>query len=151
MSYYVRLFAPLATGMGTAALVPSMKNQGKQLYQTPPGWVFGLMWPALFIGVGYAWSEAAKVDPLQADLVFGILTGLFVLWIIVATGLRLRFTDTGAPVGRGYKRASLYILVLALMASIVGLLNTVDTLSQVSMGVLVGWLIFAMHLNYHNA
>lgn len=150
MSYYVRLFAPLATGMGTAALVPSMENQGKQLYQTPPGWVFGLMWPALYIFVGVSWTQSAEEDPVFADILYSIITALLVLWIIVATGIQWRWSSPQKAIGIEYKRVSLYILVLILMASFVALGNSSNTISDVFIGIFTGWITFATMLNFED-
>lgn len=149
-SYYLRLFAPIVTGMGTAALVPSMKNRGSKLPQTPPGWVFGVVWVLLYVSLGYTWAEWAQEDSTYADTTFIILVTLLVLWIIVATGIQWRWSSPQKAIRKDYIKASLYIIVLATMASFVVLVNAPDTLSQVGSSVFTGWLLFATHLNYHD-
>jgi tryptophan-rich sensory protein len=141
--YYGRLFAPIATGFGIAAITPSMKNRGSRLKQTPPGWVFSVVWTALYLGLGYTWAESAEREPVRADIAFGILTALLALWLLAVAGWLTREKP-------GVNRASLYIMILAVIATINGLQLATDELATVSMSSLLGWLLFAQHLNFHS-
>lgn len=142
--YYGRLFMPLAINMGVAFVTPSMKREGGSMPQRPPAWVFGVIWPALYLGLGYAWAESAEIDALEADVLYGVITGLLVLWLIVVAG----WLGKNGP-GIKNNRASLWVMMLIIAASLTGLSRSPDILSSISLGGLTGWLILAQHYNYH--
>ena len=44
---------------------------------SPPGWVFGVVWPILYFTTGFAWSSSKK------DYLFSIITALCCLWLYI--------------------------------------------------------------------
>jgi len=108
---------------------------------TPPGWVFGVVWPILYVLLGLSLAMvlhakgAAKRG--RALILFGIQLALNFAW---------------SPIFFAYHEASLALSVIAAMAVGAFALILVAWRIRVLAGLLLypylGWLIFAAFLNY---
>ena len=53
------IFIPLIAGFATNAICP-VKDAGDSVSWRPPGWVFAVIWPILYILSGLAWYKAVQ-------------------------------------------------------------------------------------------
>ena len=75
---FVYVLFPLVTGFATAFFCP-MKNINKtRLKFQPPSYVFGIVWPILYLMLGFAW-----VNSKSHSLWYLILSLLLCAWIFV--------------------------------------------------------------------
>lgn len=132
--------SPLITGYAAGALCPVGPETEASNPARPPSAAFGIVWPILYLSLGYAWvsaRDASRSARNRNDLAFGVLVALLVLWQIL----------WGC---QNDKRAALYALVAAIAAALAAL-----TFSQryapnnaFLLAPLVVWLMFATMLNY---
>jgi len=52
----------------------------------PPNWVFGVVWPVLYLTTGLAWARA----PRELDALFAAVTALCCAWLVVYACARAR-------------------------------------------------------------
>jgi len=71
-----RLFVPGLLISITSILCPVAKTAGVNVPFRPPGWVFGVVWPILYVTTGMAWSRT------KLDMEFTILTALLCYWLV---------------------------------------------------------------------
>lgn len=71
-----RLFVPGLMISITSLLCPVTKTSGVNVPFRPPGWVFGVVWPILYVTTGMAWSRT------KLDMEFTILTTLLCYWLV---------------------------------------------------------------------
>ena len=76
-----RLWAPIVSCYVLSMLCPTLAGEGKLLAQRPPAYVFGIVWPVLYMLAGYSWSTA-QYDQ-ETDIMHGVLILLLCLWIIM--------------------------------------------------------------------
>lgn len=133
----MRHLIPLFSGYAMSLVCPMDSDTGSRLPATPPGWVFGLVWPILYLLIGYSWSQSAKVDKRTADLLFGINTILSILWLYLYSC-------------NGLKKLALYDLVAMTMSglSIMLFANQTTKFGGIALTPYVGWLMFATLLNF---
>lgn len=140
-----RFWAPLVTGYATSALCGGVpKTEGEIQPQRPPPYVFGIVWPVLYLLLGLSWAQAASssvwwpcANRCAADLLHGVCTGLLVLWLLVFS------------CGKN-KKAGIYVIACAL-ACVTACMALADghTLSVLALVPLWAWLFIAFHLNWH--
>ena len=75
----IRLFVPSLMGYGASALCSIGKGEGRQSKLTPQPWVFGVVWPILYIFIGMAWVESKDKNK---DIAFGALSTILASWLI---------------------------------------------------------------------
>ncbi|MAN25538.1 MAG: hypothetical protein CME10_14840 [Gemmatimonadetes bacterium] len=80
-----RAFLPALSISITSLLCPNLKNSGSNVPFRPPGWVFGIVWPILYVTTGYAW-HLSKQDDL-----FTLVIGLCCAWLVVYSCKRLKY------------------------------------------------------------
>ena len=133
---------PLAVG-GLAALLSGGMGEAYQGYVkpplSPPGWVFGVVWPILYALMGYASFLAAEAEgsKTKAFILYGLQLAVNFLWPLV------------------FFRLEMIGLALALLAVLwVLVLLTIREFSELSdrAGDLlipyILWLSFALYLNF---
>lgn len=62
----------LATSAVTSAACGGLQNSAKTVPGRPPGWVFAVVWPVLYVTTGIAWASAdasASIDAAFVSLV----------------------------------------------------------------------------------
>ena len=62
---YIWILSPIVLGLGSSAIfIPKNKIPKVRSKWNPPGWVFGVVWPMLYLLLGYAsylvWKSNAK-------------------------------------------------------------------------------------------
>jgi len=127
---------PLVTGYAAGALCPVGESAAAAIPARPPGWVFSVVWPLLYIAMGVAWVRSRGTDPI-IDVLFGLLTLLLVLWQYLY----------GC---QGKQRQALYVLVAGIAAALATLVYAAQRERSAAylLAPLVAWLVFATMLNY---
>ena len=100
----------------------------------PPGWVFGIIWFALYITTGLAWMWAAQIE---FDPLFALVVGLCVVWLPVYSCFRA-------------KRLASVVLILAAVTTGI-LVGCLSGASRWLMVPLLVWTTFASYLNIYDA
>lgn len=72
----LRLITPGIAITVTSLLCPNLKSSGANVPLRPPGWVFGIVWPILYVTTGLSWSGS------KMDTEFILLTTLLCSWLI---------------------------------------------------------------------
>jgi tryptophan-rich sensory protein len=78
-------------------------GSGSRVSFRPPSWVFRVVWPILYLLLGYVWMEMAGQP--YADLVFGLNAAYLALWLVVYSCY-------------GMKREAFYLIVAILSLSV---------------------------------
>lgn len=76
------IFVPLVAGFVTNAICP-VKDAGDSVHWRPPGWVFAVIWPILYILTGIAWYKAIQYSstPELSMLWFSLLVISLNAWL----------------------------------------------------------------------
>lgn len=133
-SEWVKLLLPLVSGFLVGGLCP-MKDSGADINARPPAWVFGTIWPVLYLIVGYAWVTMSRHKSKIADPLFSMITILLTLWVYLYSCAKR-------------KRLALYVLVALVALGLAALKLCKDEMICIGLSVYVAWLLFAMQLNY---
>jgi tryptophan-rich sensory protein len=64
------LLAPMAFGAVTSYICPMAGQRSEPLEAQPPGWVFGVVWPALYLCIGVSWMIARQQSKTAVDSIF---------------------------------------------------------------------------------
>lgn len=108
--------------------------------QTPPDWVFGVVWPVLYSMIAYsgyrAWQKRSTPEGKTA----------LALW-----GAQLGFNAAWSPLFFGAHKARAALVDLGLtiitVAAYIGRIRRVDKVAAWTMAPYLGWLTFASTLN----
>ena len=73
------IIVPLIAGFLTSFVCPMTKNEGSTVAFRPPGFVFGIVWPILYILVGLSWYYSH--NPI-INILFIINTFLCCMWLV---------------------------------------------------------------------
>ena len=132
---YAILFLPMLLGYGANLGNPIDSKAGADIPARPPSQAFGIVWPVLYLLIGFAWLTLRAEQGTRTDVLFGVLVALLTAWTPVY--------------GRGYTKRALYVILLATTASLAtfGHAWSTDANSGLLMTPLVGWLMFATSLN----
>jgi tryptophan-rich sensory protein len=120
--------APAALGYTASWMCPvPPRVSGNYPSFTPPGWVFGVVWPVLYLLLGLSWQRNAR-DPALSSL-YALVVALLTAW---------------APVSYCASRPDAGIWIMVVAALVAGycmvLGSTTDRLMVLP---LVAWLAFA--------
>lgn len=126
------LLIPIIAGSVSGISCPMGDETGSNVKFRPPGWVFGLMWPILYLLLGYSWVCASQKNPYYS-IPYILLNTLLVLWIIMYSC-------------KGDKQAGVYVILASLMAAI-GCFAVGPIHSKITITPLIAWLVFAMMMN----
>lgn len=131
----IYLFLPMIVGYGTTAMCKIGQNAGKVVKFRPPSFVFGIVWPILFLLLGISWIIAVRnTEFVKTTILVYLLTTLSLgLWTYVYGCLKMK------------KEAS-WVILLSIMASIASFSQGND-ISKLLISPLIAWLIFALLLN----
>lgn len=128
-----RIWAPLVSGYTLSILCP-VKDEGASLSQRPPAYVFGIVWPILYLLTGISWNNGRHDK--KTDYMHAFLTILLCLWIAVFSCAKS-------------KKNGLYILSLIIAVVVCCMSLHHDRNSKIFLVPLLAWTNFAFHLNYH--
>ena len=128
---------PLTTGYLMSYICPMKEGEaGTNVPARPPGWVFGIIWPILYILLGLVWVKLRKEkDKIKVDILFTLLIITLNSWIYVYSCLNK-------------KKYALYILIVSLTISLTIFGYSFGTTELFYFTPLVAWLIFAIMLNF---
>lgn len=131
---YILYVAPLILGM-LSGFVGNLSSAGSKIPARPPGVVFGVVWFMLYLLIGIAWVEARKVNQLESDILFLILTISLTLWPLMYNVS---------------SKAALYTLLVILLITIivVGYSWITSKIAGYLISPLLAWIIFAIMLNF---
>lgn len=132
---YALFFAPIVSGYLMGFVCPMHKGAGGKIPARPPAWVFGVVWPILYLFLGYAWVLLRK-HTLANVLFVLILLGLN-KWLLVYGCWRK-------------PKWALWTLVAMNGLAILTLVYAMskNTTAGILLAPFVAWLLFATMLNY---
>ena len=131
----LKLFSPIITGYIFSMLCNTASDEGANLPQRPPAWVFGVIWPILYILLGYSWTITEN-NIVEIDNLYMLCIFLLNLWIYVFNCKKIK---------------KLGIYIIALIISIIICLMSLHSnkLSKILLIPLLTWLTIAFQLNWN--
>ena len=133
---YLFILLPSITGYLASFFCYIGKDAGSKIPSRPPSWIFGVVWPILYIFLGLTWVILRKnsyiIDILMIINIFGLI-----LWIIVY-GCQKN------------KKLGLYVLLFILVIAfmIFGYAWSQNKIAAMLTTPFLVWIIFATMLNY---
>ena len=136
---------PLVTGVVAAAIFKMPKDAGATVVARPPAAVFGVVWPILYLMMGASWVLARRASSTgkpqwPVDVSLGSLTAVLVMWLAVYSRKRDLDWHRGSGWGMGLAIIACYIALVVVAER--------STPSAVLLCPLLGWLHFALSLNF---
>ena len=131
----LKLFSPIITGYIFSMFCKTLPNEGVQLIQRPPSWVFGVVWPILYILLGYSWC-IIPIDIIEVDYIYTLCIILLNFWIYIYNCKQLKIYG-------------IYIIActISLLICLMNLHN--HKLSKILLTPLLAWLLIAFLLNWN--
>jgi tryptophan-rich sensory protein len=134
---------PAAIGYTTSRVCPNVAQTevvAKPLKAQPPGWVFGVVWPLLYLSIGYCWMMARKTGMKRVvDLIF-VANLVFInawIWFYGCKDQKDKALWTFVP-----------SIATAIMMLVVVSAATKSWWPAVLIAPYIAWLIFASQLNF---
>jgi len=81
-SELMRLFFPMVVGY-LASWKCKMTKSGVTVKFRPPGYVFGIVWPILYVLLGFSWINSGYKQNKYIDALYFGTSSLLGLWLIV--------------------------------------------------------------------
>lgn len=130
-----RFYIPLVTGYLMTFFCPINKNTGVNIKARPPAFIFGIIWPILYLLIGYSWDILKNNK--NTDIIFGVNTFLGIIWLYTYSCKKK-------------ERISLYILLVMLLVSVYLLFFSFKINSNITYLLIpyFTWLLFALMLNF---
>lgn len=134
---YFFLLLPAVTGYITSFACHVGKDAGSKITARPPSWVFGVVWPILYIFLGLVWVILRKTDPLIIDILMSITIIGLVSWIVIYGCMKK-------------KRMALYVLLGILISGLMifGYAWNKNKTAGMLITPFLAWIVFATMLNY---
>lgn len=124
------ILLPMILAYITSMFCRPTRNAGSIVKFRPPGWVFTLVWPILYLMIGVAWSRSMEYTPL------------FILLQILLNGWLITY---GCLKNDVY---SFYILYLSIL-SVLHIIVSVKSSNKYLLVPLFVWLNFAALISSH--
>ena len=125
----LRLFYPMVAGFVVSKFC-KMEKSGITVKFRPPGYVFGIVWPILYILLGLSWINSNPSSNKKVELLYFVLSSLLAYWIVVYACQK-------------NKRNAVFIM-LAIILNIGILMVQIPKKSQLYLVPLGIWLLFAL-------
>ena len=127
----------MITGYIASMICTVGKDAGTTVPARPPSWVFGAIWPFLYLSLGIAWVILRKQDSYIIDILMYITILSLVAWIIVY------------GCGKNKKNA-LYIILLVLVVALLlfGYSWSQNKYAGMLITPFLAWILFATMLNF---
>jgi translocator protein len=110
------------------------KDSGKSVKFRPPSYIFGIVWPILYILLGLSWINSNKImKNKNIDILYFTLSSLLAIWIIVYSCMN-------------DKKNAIFIL-LSILLSLLVLMILIPQKSMLLLAPLTVWIFFAILLN----
>lgn len=130
----LQVLLPGMLGFGASVLCPVGERAGVSVPQRPPSYVFGIVWPTLYLLIGYSLKETK--DKLVKRM-FAALLLLLTLWPVVFS------TACGND-----RKSALYLLAMIIGVT-VGIMSLHEKrLAIVALVPLLSWCMIAYLLNW---
>ena len=128
----IRVLLPAIIGFTISGICKFSKTESKSINIAPPGFIFGIVWPILYLIIGYAWITEYKNK--YVDLVFLINA--------ICSGVWLYLFNC-----RNNKRLSLYLILVIIATSLMMIQTSKGLTNKVLLCCYTTWLLFAMLMN----
>lgn len=67
---YIYLVVPLIFSSIVSYICPMIRNDNVKSAGQPPGWIFGVIWPILYLFIGYTWMISRQSNSTISDILF---------------------------------------------------------------------------------
>lgn len=126
---------PTIVGYSSQLLCGMGKNSGSNVKFRPPPWVFGIVWPILFLLLGISWAIAYKNCRYKVMCIsaYALLTILLGVWILVYSCAKS-------------KKGASWVLILIITSGLACFAQG-NEVSKVMISPLLGWVLFALIMN----
>jgi len=127
------ILLPLAISTICTLVCPMSKDAGDAVKVRPPPVVFSVIWPILFLGLGFALLRAEHKWPIV------LLAGLLPIW-------QLTYAKTCAD----KKKEAAWLLIVCIAVGLIALAFASahhDHVSILALAALVAWMIFAQQMS----
>lgn len=128
----MRLFYPMIAGFVVSKFC-KMERSGVNVKFRPPPFVFGIVWPILYILLGLSWINSNPDKNMNIEVMFFILSSLLAYWIVVYACQK-------------NKKNAVFVM-LAIILNIALLMVQIPKKSQLYLVPLAVWIFFAMLLS----
>ena len=128
----MRLVYPMVAGFGVS-LFCKMEKSGVNVKFRPPPYIFGIVWPILYVLIGMSWVQSNPRQKQMIDGLFFTLSSLLAVWIVVYAC-------------RKDKKNAVFVMV-AILLSIAMLMVLIPKTSQLMLVPLGVWILFALLLS----
>lgn len=132
------LLCPMAIGYGASALCPIGKSAGSTVPFRPPSMVFGVVWPVLFLMIGYSmlWHGRQVNGSLLYDP--GLMARLL---LVISLGLWVGVYGCGKS-----RKHAAWVMVACIGLAFAAIITGCDMTTNLLICPLLAWLLFAQHL-----
>ena len=128
----MRLVYPMVAGFGVS-LFCKMEKSGVNVKFRPPPYIFGIVWPILYLLLGWSWVQSNPRKNQLIDGLFFTLSSLLAVWIVVYAC-------------RKDKKNAVFVMVAILLA-ISLLMVLIPQKSKLMLTPLGIWILFALLLS----
>ena len=128
----MRLVYPMVAGFGVS-LFCKMGKSGTNVKFRPPAYIFGIVWPILYLLLGLSWVHSNPQQNQLVDGLFFTLSSLLAFWIVVYAC-------------RKDKKNAVFVMVAILLA-IALLMVLIPQKSKLMLTPLGIWILFALLLS----
>lgn len=127
----------MITGYLASMVCTIGKDAGATVPARPPSWVFGIVWPFLYIFIGIAWVILRDQDSYIIDILMSLTVIGLVAWILIYGCSK-------------NKKNALYIILLILVAALLlfGYSWSQNKYAGMLITPFLGWILFATMLNF---
>jgi len=125
----LRLFYPMIAGFVVSKFC-KMEKSGITVKFRPPGYVFGIVWPILYILLGLSWINSNPSSNKKIELLYFVLSSLLAYWIVVYACQK--------------NKLNAVFIMLAIILNIGILMVQIPKKSQLYLVPLGIWLLFAL-------
>ena len=128
----LRLFYPMIAGFVVSKFC-KMERSGVNVKFRPPPYVFGIVWPILYILLGLSWINSNPDKNMNIEIMFFTLSSLLAYWVVVYACQK-------------NKKNAVFVM-LAIILNIALLMVQIPKKSQLYLVPLAVWIFFAMLLS----
>ncbi len=128
----MRLFYPMIAGFVVSKFC-KMEKSGVNVKFRPPPYIFGIVWPILYILLGLSWINSNPDKNMNNEIMFFTLSSLLAYWIVVYACQK-------------NKKNAVFVM-LAIILNISLLMVQIPKQSQIYLVPLAVWIFFAMLLS----
>lgn len=139
---YLYLLLPNIIGLAFGRLCPMDKQIVPRTKSQPPGWVFGVVWPILYLLIGWNWMLTRKNNVLN--------------WLHVLLLLSLNWWVYMAGCQNNYKGGALIFIIIVAVSLAVWIMSSLQSVGNRNMWFVplllvpyIAWILFAHQLNVH--